>query len=207
MTYSHLATHLSFTFIHCPFHPLSPSYSTLFPLRDLVYPSLYWCSYNFSLLILLASSTTLLLIHVSTNLTLHSTTWWSEMPCPIPLTALTSCTKCTISFFTKTKSIIFFTSTSSWPLATLVYLGKLLYLKYVPYTQPPFNTELHHASPMFVISWNSKAPVILVLTLSPIPPFWSPSMYNLYSFPTLSRTSPFLHQLFHWGCTPSPHKL
>ena len=49
----------------------SPSHSSFFPPRDLVYPSLYWCFLSFSFLILLAPSTTsLLLIHTPTNLTL-----------------------------------------------------------------------------------------------------------------------------------------
>ena len=71
------------TINYCPFH-LSPICSTLLSLshstlslsRDIAYPVLYRYSLSFSLLILLDPSTTFLpLIHVLTNLNLHSTTW------------------------------------------------------------------------------------------------------------------------------------
>ena len=81
------------TFKNCPFHLicshmcstlLSPSHPIPF---HLAYPSLYWCFFSFSLLVLLAPTTTsFLLILALTNLTLSSTTWWSENPRPILLT-------------------------------------------------------------------------------------------------------------------------
>ena len=83
----------------------------------------------------------LLLIYALTNLTLQSKTWWSERPRPIPLTILTFlslCTKRHTSFFPSKGSFMPFTSILSWPLVTLVYLCKLLCLKYVLPTETPF---------------------------------------------------------------------
>ena len=67
---------------------LSSSHSILFPSRDIAYRFLHSCPLNFSLLILLAPSTTSLLsIHVLTSLTLNSTI--GDLRCPVPFLSLT----------------------------------------------------------------------------------------------------------------------
>ena len=55
----------------------------------------------------------------------------------------------------------------------------------VAHTQSPFSTKLHHSSALIIISWNSKSN--RALALSPIYPFRSPRLHNLYPLLTLSR--------------------
>ena len=84
-----------------------------------------------------------------------------------------------------------------WHLATLVYLHKLLGLKYVLPTQPLFTSEINHSSSIMIFSWSSKAPVITTPSPLCLLPFQSsprpqrhPSFF-LFNFPHRSP-SPFL---------------
>ena len=115
-----LSTIVRFTYFHVCTTLLSSSYSTLSVSRNLVYPSLKWCSLSFWLLIFIAPFTTsLLLINTHKNLTLH---------CP-------SIMDITQHIFLYNRPIMVFTSTSSWLLATLVYLCKHLRWKYLLHTR------------------------------------------------------------------------
>ena len=98
------------------------------------------------------------------------------------------------------------TYTLFWPLATLVYLGKLLCLKYV---LPTHNTL--SAKKFIIFPETPNLPVIPVFILSPTHPFRSLSSHNLYLMlshlqPCLSRSRsfPFLNITFQWGHTPPP---
>ena len=117
---------------------------------------------------------------------MHPPTWFytvqhlrSERHRPIPLTALTSYTQCSITFFTSTRSIMLFTSTPSKHLATLVNSSAQVKLSHI---QPPFSTEMNHASSIIIFSWNSKNTNYAALTRSPT--YHS----DLYPLPTLSTT-------------------
>ena len=82
-----------------------------------------------------------------------------------------------------------FNSTLSWSLATLVYLCKLLYSKYVlPKHSPlsPQMTELHHSSIIILFCNSKEKKVISALPPFPIHLFRSHSNHNIYPFPTLS---------------------
>ena len=112
-------------------------------------------------------------------------TWlYTVQPCPIPLTAPISCTYRSISLCI----IMLFISAPSWPLATLVYLCKLLCLKYMLPTHSLLSVQnFTTLLPLSFSPGTSKTPVMPALVLSPIYPFISPRMNNLYPFPTLSR--------------------
>ena len=92
----------------------------------------------------------------------------------------TPCIYRSISLFTSTRSIMLFNYILSCPLATLVYLCKLLWFKCYP----------QNATTLLPLSFSPgtlKATVISALILSPIHLFRSTRMHNLYQFPTLSR--------------------
>ena len=118
-----------------------------------------------------------------------------ERPRPIPLTAVTYCTYRSISLSTSTRSIMFFISTLSWPLAILVYLRKLLCMKY----ELSKHSSLSVQYPTFLLPMSfspgtPKAPVMPVHFLSHIHPFRSPRMHDLYPFPMLSSVMPVSFQ-------------
>ena len=130
--------------------------SIFIPSKDLVSPSLYCCSFNFLLLILLAPSTiSLLLIHAPTNLSLHSTSWWSERSHPIPRTILTSCTYPSLQVLDLLLSSLFPLHLD--PLPLLCIYVKLLCLKCVTHTQTPFCAKFQHSFNIIILSWKSKS--------------------------------------------------
>ena len=177
----------------------SPYHSTFPPLsRDLAYPSLFWCSFHFSLLILLTPFTTsILLIHGPTNLTLHSTTWWSERPHSIPLTALNAAYPAPDLSYSLPPLCL--------GLLPLLCNYALLCSKYVLPTHSTLSAQnFTTLLPLSFSNGTPKASVMLALTISLFHPFRSPRINNLYpllnlskSCPSHFRTYPFLYHFIH----------
>ena len=132
---------------------------------------------------------------------------------PIPLTTLTTCTYHSISLYLHYIQHALYLHTVLTPCHSCVLMHtsvlKICYPHSVPFLckTPPFfyHLSFSHGTP--------KASVIPALVLSPIHPFRSPWMHNLYPFPTLSRVLSmlfqnlffFLHLLLYIGHTPPPH--
>ena len=99
-----------------------------------------------------------------------------------------------ISLFTSPRSIMLFISIPSWPFATLVYLCKLLLLKYMlPTHSPLYSQNSTILVPLLFSPGTPKTPVMPTLVLPPIHPFRSPLKASLkeesiwlLSFVTLS---------------------
>ena len=91
---------------------------------------------------------------------------------------------------TNARSIMLFISPPSQQLATLVYLCKPLFLKYVLPIHISLSAQNSTTSlPLLFSPGTPKAPVLPSLTSSPIHPFTFPKIHNLYPFllyPTLS---------------------
>ena len=186
----------------------SPSHSTLFPSRDLKYPSCtdvsssihYFSPINpfppqpdftqYNMVIWDASSLLLTqcshILHKRQHILLHQHQIYHAL---YLYSILVPCHPC-------------------------VLMQTLVFEVCVIHTQPPFSTELHHSSHFHFILELQKHQIYW---LSPYFQFIHSGLQALIIYthfilypqfsPCHSRNSPLFHQFFHWGHTPPPHKL
>ena len=107
-----------------------------------------------------------------------------------------------------TRSIMLFTSIRSWTLATLVYLSKLLCLKYVLPKHSPLSAQYSTTLLLLSFSYGTQlAPDMPSLILSPIHPFRSPRLEYLYPKSFLIFTISFTGDIPHHHTNFNPRKL